>query len=257
MVVNLTLYGSVARSGYGRASNIFEISGERMMANISNFARWMTYSHTRIFWLAWPFALFVLRRQKFAWQISLIAAAAAAPYLFYFVFDDWEVPRFLLPAIVLILVLTARSLATIVKALPAISVIALVLALACAVASHRFLSREGVYRLREFESKYAAAGEWVKAHTPERSVVLAALHSGSVRFYGNRETVRWDQIPGGMLSPSLRNLEAAGRELYLLLDTSANEPDLFDERFAQEHGFHIEAIGRVRVVNFYRIMSVR
>jgi hypothetical protein len=257
MAINLALYGSVRTSGYGPASYMFEISRPRLVANVANFAKWLTYSHTAAIWLLWPAALFVLRHRKSAWQISAVAAAAAAPYLFYLVFDDWESPRFVLPAILLVLILAAKAFsAALARLAPSPAIVLLLVALGCAAASHRFLQREDVYRRGDLEAKYALAGEWIQAHLPERAVVLAGLHSGSIRFYGNRETIRWDQIPSDKLSPTLRNLEAAGYEPYLALDT-ASEPPLFAERFRADPAVHSEQIGRVRVVNIYRFASVR
>ena len=127
--------------------------------------------------------------------------------------------------------------------------------MACAAASHRFLQQEDVYRLWDLESKYALVGEWIDAHLPQRAVVFAGQHSGSIRYYGHRQTIRWDQIPEDKMSATLHNLEAAGYEPYLALDT-ASEPPLFDERFRQDPAVRTEQIGRVRVVNFYRFVSV-
>ena len=97
-------------SGYGSASHMFEISFSRIAANLSNFGKWLIYSRSTLFWLAWPGALVVLRRDRRAWELSAIAAAAAAPYLFYLVFDTWDSSRFLLPTIVLGLIVCARAL---------------------------------------------------------------------------------------------------------------------------------------------------
>ena len=119
------------------------------------------------------------------------------------------------------------------------------------MASHRFLQREDVYRLRDAEAKYALAGEWIRARTPERAVVLAGLHSGSIRFYGSRPTIRWDEVPSDKLSATLHSLEAAGYQPYLALDLPS-EPPLFADRFRGDPGVRIEQIGRVRVVNIYR-----
>ena len=257
MAINATLYGSVRLSGYGPASYMFEVSLSRLAANATNFGRWLTRSHTLLFWLLWPGALIVLRRSKWAWQISGVAAAAALPYLFYLVFDDWESSRFVLPAILLILILAARAMSVLLARRTAVLALAmLAVALAWAAASHRFLTQEDVYRLRDVEAKYALAGEWVRTHTPERAVVLAALHSGSMRFYGNRQTIRWDQIPSDKLALTLRNLEAAGYVPYLALDVPF-EPPLFAERFGSEPKVRTEQIGRVRVVNIYRFVSAR
>jgi hypothetical protein len=85
-------------------------------------------------------------------------------------------------------------------------------------------------------------------------VVLAALHSGSIRFYGQRETIRWDQIPADKLEATLHNLRDQGYEPYLALDVPS-EPPLFDERFAGRSTTTLEQIARIRVVNIYRFVS--
>ncbi|MCM3879945.1 MAG: hypothetical protein ND807_07550 [Vicinamibacterales bacterium] len=259
MMVNRVLYGSFLASGYGPASHMFEISVTRLAANVANFGKWLAHSHTPVVWLLWPMALVILRGRPWAWQVSAVAAAAAVPYLFYLVFDDWESSRFLLPTIVLVLILFARALSVALSHLPHPShlphlphLLFPLLAFLCAFASHRFLEREGVYRFGSVEAKYALVGEWFKTHTSGRTVVLAGLHSGSIRLYGERETLRWDQIPADQLRATLQSLEGAGYEPYLALD-NPSEPPLFDSRFRSDAGVTLEPVARVRVVNIYRL----
>jgi hypothetical protein len=265
MTLNHVLYGSIGSSGYGPAAHMFQLSWARLAANVSNFGKWLTYSHTALVWLLWPAGLIILRRRPWAWQISAVAVAAAAPYFFYLVFDDWESSRFLLPAIVLVLILFARALAVALSPHPShpshlshlshpSHLVFLLLAFLWAITSHRFLEREGVYRFASVESKYALVGDWFKTHTPERAVVLAALHSGSIRFYGQRETIRWDQIPADKLEATLHSLRDRGYEPYLALDVPS-EPPLFEARFGSQPGASAEQIARVRVVNIYRFVS--
>ena len=194
LALNWTLYGGVA--GVGLRIDVAHVRAVRLLelaANVSNFGKWLTYSHTPLFWLLWPGALFVLRRDRWAWQLSAVAAAAAAPYLFYIVFDDWESSRFLLPSIALITILSVRALSRLTHPCAPVRLgrlgRMLAIALVCATASHRFLEREGIYRLATLEAKYALVGEWFKRNTSERVVVLAGLHSGSIRLYGERETI--------------------------------------------------------------------
>ena len=248
--LNVYMYGSPVASGYGTASHMFELSIARLSANASNFGKWLTYSHTPLFWLMWPAALLVLRREPWAWQLSAVAAAAAAPYMFYIVFDDWESSRFLLPAIALVIVLFAGALAKFAR-MPHLAFF--LIALACAAASHSFLEREGIYRLATLEAKYALTGEWFRNNTSERAVVLASLHSGTIRMYGERQSIRWDQIPQSALGETVQRLVAAGYEPYLALDLPS-EPPLFEERF-HDKSVGIEQIARVRVVNIFKFMS--
>jgi hypothetical protein len=254
MYLNLTMYGHPAESGYGPAGYMFELSVNRAAANASNFFKWLTYSHSLLIWLAWPAALVVLRKERWAWRLSAVAAAALAPYLFYLVFDDWESPRFILPAILIVFVLSGRAVGRSAHRTATAQLAITILVFAAAVASFRFLDRESAFTYGVGEAKYPLAGEWVLAHTPDRAVVLAALHSGSIRFYANRETIRWDQMPPGSLAATMKSLTAAGYEPYLVIDTSS-EPPLFAERFKSEPNVKFEQVARVRVVNIYRFLS--
>ena len=197
---------------------MFELSFSRIAANLSNFGKWLIYSRSTLLWLAWPGALVVLRRDRRAWELSAIAAAAAAPYLFYLVFDNWDSSRFLLPTIVLVLIVCARALSQFLslrttQAWRAVVVFAI--AFTSGFVSQQFLQREGIGRTRVEEAKYALVGEWFRRNTSERAVVLSSLHSGAIRLYGSRPTIRWDEIPGDSLDATIERLVASGYEPYL------------------------------------------
>jgi hypothetical protein len=251
--LNMMLFGGATASGYGTTSHMFEVSVTRLAANAANFGKWLTYSHTPVFWVLWPMALWILRAHTWAWQVSLVAAAGAAPYFFYIVFDDWESSRFLLPSIALVIVLFARALSHVLRDLPLSPLLMLALAAGSGAASHVFLKRHAVDVLANAEAKFPLAGEWFASHTPDRAVALAALHSGPIRLYGRRPTIRWDHIPHRSLRPTITALIAAGYEPYLVLDLPS-EPALFDARFAGDT-ISIEQVARVRVVNIYKFVS--
>ena len=254
--VNATLYGTLTMSGYGSASHMFELSFSRIAANLSNFGKWLIYSRSTLLWLAWPAALVFLRRDRRAWELSAIAAAAAVPYLFYLVFDNWDSSRFLLPTIVLVLIVCARALSQFLSLRATQAWRAAVLfaiAFASGFVSQQFLQREGIGRTRVEEAKYALVGEWFRQNTSERAVVLSSLHSGAIRLYGSRPTIRWDEIPGGSLDATIERLVASGYEPYLALDTPS-EPPTYEERFRSQSA-NAEPIARVRVVNIYKFAS--
>jgi hypothetical protein len=49
-------------------------------------------------------------------------------------------------------------------------------------------------------------------------VVLSVQHSGSVRYYANRITLRYDWLQEGALDAALRDVAARGRRAYLVVD---------------------------------------
>jgi hypothetical protein len=107
--LNASLYGTATMSGYGATSHMFELSGSRLGANLSNFAKWAVYSGAPPFWFLWPAALGVLWRDRRAWEASAVGAAAAAPYLFIWSSTTGDASRFLLPTIVLASIVCARA----------------------------------------------------------------------------------------------------------------------------------------------------
>ena len=61
-------------------------------------------------------------------------------------------------------------------------------------------------------------------------MVLSVQHSGSVRYYANRITLRYDWLEDGALDAVLRDLAAKGRRAYLVVDDS--EEKEFRARFS-------------------------
>jgi hypothetical protein len=253
MLLNISLYGSATMSGYGSASHMFELTPGRFGAAAANFGKWILYSRTVPVWLVWPAALVLFRRERWAWELSAIAVAAAAPYQFYLVFDNWASLRFLLPAMVLFLVLSARALGH-VSSRSWRPVPLFLIALSCAVAARQFVIREDVGRGRTDEEKYPLVGAWFREHTSDRAVVLSSLHSGAIRLYSGRQTLRWDEIPENALDATIQKLAGLGYEPYLALDMPS-EPPLFEQRFKSRKVI-AEPLARVRVVVIYKFLSV-
>ena len=60
--------------------------------------------------------------------------------------------------------------------------------------------------------------------------MLSVQHSGSVRYYANRTTLRYDWLEEGALDGALRDLAAKGRPAYLVVDDW--EEKEFRDRFS-------------------------
>jgi hypothetical protein len=84
--------------------------------------------------------------------------------------------------------------------------------------------------------------------------VLANQHSGSLRWYGRRETLRWDFIAPEDLANTVREVESRGATAYVALE--GDEVRMFDERFAGAvDQLQIDHVGRLRNVHFRRLTS--
>jgi hypothetical protein len=93
-----------------------------------------------------------------------------------------------------------------------------------------YASRD-VFHFRESEQKYAAVGEYVSQRLPDRAALICMQHSGSVRYYSGRLTVRYDWIPPARLDTVLTDLRRLGYHPYFLLEEW--EARAFRERFAE------------------------
>jgi hypothetical protein len=68
------------------------------------------------------------------------------------------------------------------------------------------------------EMKYATAGRFVGSATPPNSVVMAMQHSGSVRYYGGRVTLRYDNLDPRWLDRAIAWFNDHGVHPYALLE---------------------------------------
>jgi hypothetical protein len=226
--VQYVSFGNPASSGYGTAEHLFQIS--RAPDNLANYAHWLIVVYgALVFTVAAPFVV----RAAWAWTAAALAAAVAAPYLFYVTFDDWEVTRFLLPGSALVLIAGASAIVSLLaRVMPSrwIAAAALAVALAVGARSYAFLVGHGVHRLARAESKYPMLAGWISEHAPPDAVVVSSLHSGSIRFYTGRTILRWDEIPADRLTETIGAVRRMGRVCYLALD-GPEEESLFRARF--------------------------
>jgi hypothetical protein len=226
-----TLYGSAFSSGYGSLDQLFGWS--HVGPNLRRFPAWLLATHTPVVCLALA-APFVLRRPHATWLAGLCLAfstAVFASYVAYIPYDDWWYLRFLLPAMPLLIALTAAVLTTLGARLPirmraaaGVSCGALLVVFFVHTANTK-----GVFRLHAFESRFRDAGRYVAVKLPERAVVLSVWQSGSVRYYGGRLSVLFDQIEPEWLDRAVAFLEREGRPPYILLE--AWEEPAFRARF--------------------------
>jgi len=236
-VMNTVLYGSPLASGYGDYQSFYSL--DNVAPNVARYSRWLVEAQTPLVLLA-LFAPFLLgrvggshgqsgRSTVVMWIAFIIAVFAC--YVSFLSFDAWWFLRFLLPAFPPILIFVAVSLAAIARRLagPArIIATTTVVALLAWRGAWYSLDR-GVFAMKEGERKYAAVGAWVARRLPERAVVITELHSGSIRYYAGRLTMRWTWIPETDLDAVVGDLVQRGYVPYFLLEPA--ERDEFTSRF--------------------------
>jgi hypothetical protein len=246
ILLNMLLYGSPALSGYGSPGDLF--SANVIPRNLQVYSRWMLNVHTPVLVVMLAAAWFVCNRRAVAAAL-LLFAAVAAPYMAYVPsFDDWEMLRFLLPGVVFLIMISACALARILERLapaPAAALLAVTVAAAVTAGWYQYVQNRQVFQLWIADSKYPEVARWISRNSDDNALVFASLHSGSVRYYSGRTTIRWDRIPAGQLSQAVAAIAGRGHRMFLVLDGN-DERQEFASRFddAALAGVRIEFVDR-------------
>jgi hypothetical protein len=254
-------YGSPLGSGYGSFEDLFGWSNIR--PNLERYPRWLTMAHSPLLWL-WLLAPLWFRRapartRAFGWLTYGFAAAVILAYLPYVYFrrDEWSYTRFLLPALPLMLLFAAGVVLSAARRwMPTRALaVAAALILATAVWSASTASSLGVFRVWEGERKYPAVGEFVRDRLPRSAFVLAAQHSGSLRYYSHRPTLRWDLLDRASLDRALRSMRDAGYDPFLVVDTG--EDETFRQRFGGTSRRAIENLAPLATIGNTTVYAFR
>jgi hypothetical protein len=253
-------YGSPLGSGYGTASDMFALAN--VLPNLARYPRWITESHTPFIWLSLAAPFWIVRRAKdprLVWAALLLSIAVWVAYLPYMFFQpqEWFYTRFLLPAIPIMLLFAAACALAGVRALPAAGrfPIAVIVAVGVGGASLWYAERHGAFDIRIQERKYPLAGEYVRTKGPANAFVLAAQHSGSIRYYANRPTLRWDLLSPTRLDQVLSIFRAQGYEPILVVDVG--EYAEFRQRFEATSQRAVQQLTPLAVVGDTRIFAFR
>jgi 4-amino-4-deoxy-L-arabinose transferase-like glycosyltransferase len=253
-------YGSPLASGYGSASSMFAL--EYVGPNLARYPRWMTESHTPFIWLALGAPFWILRRAsnpRLAWAALVLSVAVWIAYLPYMFFQphEWFYTRFLLPAIPIMLFFAVACGLAILRLMPPVwqLPVALLVTIAVGLASLSYADRHGAFDIRNQERKYPLAGEYVRNRGPANTFVLAAQHSGSIRYYADRPTLRWDLLSPTRLDQALATFRSQGYEPILVVD--AGEYDAFRERFEATGQRAVQQLVPLAVVGEARIFGFR
>lgn len=213
---NQVLYGSPLASGYGSMTVLFE--AQYFGENLARYPRWLIETET-------PFVLLALvapalirgETRRVAWLFLAAAGTLYACYAFYVPFDNWTFLRFLLPAIALLLILSSVGVLVLSARLQSEYSRWVVAALFCLLLAWRWDTAD-MKPLRADERRFAVVGAFVREELPSNAIIVAIIHSGSVRHYSSRRTLRWDLLGPEWLDPALAFLRTAGYRPYLLIE---------------------------------------
>ncbi len=223
--VNNTLYGSPLTSGYGDLGPGFALG--YAATNIRNYSAWWLESQG-------PFA-FVFLAAFWFWRkggpmlrefLVLVGFALSLwlLYLFYLPFEAWWFLRFLVPAVPIVFLLCADAVARAAGASATVRVAALA-AFTVIVVSHvtRFIETRDVLGIGRGEQRYVEPALYLASAIPPDAVILAAQHSGSLRYYTGRLILRWDSLDPAWLDRAVAFLRGRGLATYLVIESWEDE----------------------------------
>jgi hypothetical protein len=244
MLGHQVLYGSPLATGYGGVDQYF--TRANIVQNIHDYAWRIGVGETAtlalvvgalaLLWLSpWRAAARRLEPQASSlpsWArvrgggLAELAAIAAgtmgvilALYLPYGIFPDWAYLRFLLPGLATLFVLAGALVAGAAARLPAwIAGPLLVTAVAVTgFANVRIATREQVFNLHRYESRYRTVGRYLRETLPPNSIVVTFQESGAIRYYTGVPIVRWDYVPVD-LDEAIDKLRAFGLHPMLVVE---------------------------------------
>jgi hypothetical protein len=229
------LYGSPLRSGYGDSSGLFAL--DYAGANLARYPSWLLETQgplVFLFLLSPLVARWRGDRTPVRWLFAAFVAIIFGSYVLYIPFDAWWYLRFLLPAFPFIFVLAADTVWTAATRLaPDRRALAMTLfALVMLGVEWRNADSRDILAAGRGEEKYLEVAQFLNQKLPGNAVVYGMQHSGSVRYYTGRLTLRYDYLPPDWLDRSIEYMRGAGYEPFFVLDDW--EVPAVRERFAAE-----------------------
>jgi hypothetical protein len=232
--LNTMYYGSPTISGYGAPRDLYGLS--YLPINLARYSAWVVQTEAPAlvaaaagfiaFWSATTLS------RRWACYAMTVFAILSASYLFYKPFENWTYLRFFLPVYPLLFVAVlgvtrlhavARTPRTRIAVMSALTLII--------VAVHlQFISSSRLFKTIDDEARYVKVAEYIRRTLPVNAVMISLQHSGSIRYYSGRRTLRFDWVQPNWLDEAVVALQRLGYKPYLLLE-SWEEP-LVRDRFA-------------------------
>ena len=227
--LNVYWYGSPLASGYGPlAGELFQWG--YFWPDVINNTRaiFETQGLLSLLSVVGLFALWRVNRSRPERTMARFcigfAVAVYACYAFYLPITAWWSLRFLFPAFPMFFILLVAGGFAVADRLPSgwRSVGVAVMVAAVTIHAMEFGRARTIFNA-DGELRYEIVGRYIREKTPSHAVFLTMLHSGSVRHYSGRLTVRYDWLMPEQFEPMVTHLRQRGYAPYLLLDDAEVE----------------------------------
>jgi 4-amino-4-deoxy-L-arabinose transferase-like glycosyltransferase len=220
VLVNWHLFGAPWRSGYGDLP-LGGPLGEILARGARHLLR-LNVQQAGVGLVLFALALFF---NRLAVPRRVLLAGVFAAFLCFFaayrIDDAWWYFRFLIPAMPAVALLEAGLLVQLAgpgRLRWARAVVAVLATCALTFGSLRYAENKGIFKAREGEQKYPRVAAFVAAQVQKPALVLSMQHSGSIRFYSDLPTARYDLRSPEELADTLARVARAGGNLYLVVD---------------------------------------
>ena len=231
-LLNYHLYGSPFVSGYEHVDRLYAIS--YLPTNVRQFGWWLLTSETvPLAALALPLAIRACRpkfeRRRFI-APAVFAGTVVLSYLFYAPFEAWWYLRFLLPAFPLFFAAAGHFAVSGAAPLPPrVGATALAVFVAASI-GRVWPYADEIFSVGIGDDRYQAVAEFVERALPPNSVILSMQHSGTLRLYAGRPTLRYEWFEATRLPAAVQWLTHRGYRPYIVLENW--EEPWFRRRFA-------------------------
>jgi hypothetical protein len=229
-------------SGYGAPRDLYQFAN--LPVNLARYSTWLVQSETPAivaaaaglggFWSATTFS------RRWACYAMTVLAILSLSYLFYTPFENWTFLRFFLPAypFLFISLLGIARLRSIAQKPVARTAVVSVLSVAIVAGHLQFISNSKVFTIIDDEARYVKVAEYVRRSLPVNAVMISQQHSGSIRYYSGRRTLRYDWVQPNWLDEAVASLQRLGYKPYLLLED-------WEEPFVRDRFGASSAVGKL------------
>lgn len=231
--VHTWLYGSPLSTGYGHASQIYDVA--RLPETASGFVfRPLALEPLLVVLSIAGLATLLWRRGPSA-PLTWLAAGAMGlvlvSYSFYVTFPEWWYLRLLLPAWPMASAFAgvgAAGLAGLLSGRLRVAALAAIAAAFIATGSREAIHR-GVFDLRAAESRYEAVARFAVEALPDHAVFFSFQQSGALHHYAGRPIIRFDIIEPRSFEDAISRMRTRGFRPYFVIEDA--EEVLFKARF--------------------------
>jgi 4-amino-4-deoxy-L-arabinose transferase-like glycosyltransferase len=246
-VINWLSNGSPLLSGYGSLDYLYKFAN--VGPNLDRYPRWLWQQESAFIYLALlsPVTAWWRRddpHRTDANTVLTLLAFSVGVLLMYLPFsafgrEEWDYLRFLLPGISVLIVLSvsvAVDVAARVGARDAWAKPLLLVGVVVLGVQHTSLAhRTGTFAAAISEKRYVDVGRYIARAASPDAVFISGLHTGSIRYYSARTTIRYDQLAPEWLDRAIAYLRSQAHPPFIVLEP--DEEAVFRDRFAASSVF--------------------